>query len=166
MRRLLSVVAVVAALIVLGSMPCSAQSESAPDEADLQNLQDLKLLAGDKAKAGDMRRPSSIVQSGAIDPATYVLGPGDGLELNLWGRLGKTIALDVSPEGRVFVPGRGSIDVTGKSLTWARERILKMVAEQYVGVRGDLRLVQLRSFKVFVGGEVRSEEHTSELQSQ
>lgn len=155
MRRLLSVVAVTAALFMLGTMPCSAQNDAAPDEVDLQNLQDLKLFAGDKAKGSDLRRPSSIIQSGAIDATSYILGPGDGLELNLWGRLGKTIPLDVSPEGRVFVPGRGSIDVTGKTLAWARERILKSVAEQYVGVKGDLRLVQLRSFKVFVGGEVK-----------
>lgn len=155
MRRLLSVVAVTAALMMLGTMPCGAQSDTAPDEVDLQNLQDLKLFAGEKGKGSDLRRLPAIIQSGAIDANTYILGPGDGLELNLYGRLGKTIALDVSPEGRVFVPGRGSIEVTGKTLAWARERILKSVAEQYVGVKGDLRLTQLRSFKVFVGGEVK-----------
>ena len=140
MRRLLSVVAVTAALMMLGTMPCGAQSDTAPDEVDLQNLQDLKLFAGEKGKGSDLRRLPVIIQSGAIDATTYILGPGDGLELNLYGRLGKTIALDVSPEGRVFVPGRGSIEVTGKTLAWARERILKSVAEQYVGVKGDLRL--------------------------
>ena len=155
MRRLLSVVAVAAVLVLLGTQPCAAQSDGAPDEVDLQNLQDLKLFAGERGKVAGPRRASSIVQAGAIDPAAYQLGPGDGLELNLWGRLGKTIQLDVSPEGKVFVPGRGSLDVNGKTLAWTRERILKMVADQYVGVRGDLRLVQLRSFKVFVGGEVK-----------
>ena len=128
-----------------------------PDDADLQGIQNLQALKRGNAalsQANDLRR---VVQAGPVDPETYVLGPGDELELNLWGRLQKTVSLDVSPEGRLFVPGRGAIDVSGKTLAWARERILKSVAEQYVGVHGDVRLVTLRTFKVFLSGDLKTD---------
>src|SRR5206468_3265079 len=60
-----------------------------------------------------------------------------------------------NPEGRIFLPGRGGLDVSGKTLAWTRERILKIVAEQYTGVHAEVRIVQLRTFKVFVSGEVK-----------
>ena len=152
-RRLLCSLALAAAVLVAGPRGVVAQM-TLPDDADLQNLQDLKTLS-DRSQANQLRRTVQVVQAGPVDPATYLLGPGDVMELDLWGRLQRTVPLEVSPEGRVFVPGRGSIDVGGKSLTWARDKILKAVSEQYVGVRADVRLVQLRSFKVFVSGEVK-----------
>ncbi len=152
MCRLLSAVAVLAALSVLASPPCAAQADNVPGEMDLQQF---RQYAGSGARPSDTPGPGRIVQGGAVDPTTYLLGPGDGLELNLWGRLSKTIPLTVNPEGEVFVPGRGSINLNGKTLGWARERILKTVADQYVGVHGDVQLVQLRSFKVFVTGEIK-----------
>src|SRR5437870_4602271 len=151
-RRMLWIFVV--ALATLGAIPRGSEAQtSLPDEGELQ---DLKALSAERARLAELRRPSQVVQAGAIDPASYVLGPGDGLELDLWGRLARTVPLDVSPEGRVFVPGRGSMDVSGKTLAWAREHVLKMVAEQYVGVRGDVRLVTLRTFKVFLSGDVKA----------
>jgi hypothetical protein len=50
-----------------------------------------------------------VVQAGPVDPQTYVLGPGDQLELNLWGRIDRMVTLDVRPEGKVFLQGRGAV---------------------------------------------------------
>jgi len=120
-------------------------------------MPDLKALAGARAaqQAGSRMGPD-VVQAGAVDPNTYVLGPGDQLELNLWGRIDRTITLDVSPEGKVFLQGRGAVDLGGKTLGWARDRVLKAVADQYVGVHAELRLVRLRTFKVYLSGAVKS----------
>ena len=159
MSRRLSWVHALAAAVLVAIPGLAGAQVTLPDDVDLQsiqNLQDLKRANADRVRASDLRRASQVVQAGPVDPNTYVLGPGDELELNLWGRLQKTVSLDVSPEGRLFVPGRGAIDVSGKTLAWARERILKSVAEQYVGVHAEVRLVTLRTFKVFLSGEVKT----------
>ena len=102
------------------------------------------------------REQPSIVQAGPVDPERYVLGPGDVLELALWGRLSRSITLAVSPEGTIFLPGSGPLEVTGRTLAWSRQRILRSVVESFRGVRADVRLVKLRTFKVYLFGQVRA----------
>jgi protein involved in polysaccharide export with SLBB domain len=124
---------------------------------DLFGLPDPKKQL-ETARAGlEAKRLSSTVpQAGAVDPRTYVLGPGDVLEIDLWGRVARVIPLEVGPEGKVFIPGRGPLEVAGRTLEWARDRIQRQIAELYVGVRSDVRLIQLRSFKVYVTGFVKT----------
>lgn len=98
--------------------------------------------------------PAIAPQPGPVDPAAYTLGPGDQLTLEFWGRLLRTTPLDVSPEGRVFLPGGGPIDVAGRTLAWARVRILAEVDRLYRGVTADVRLSRTRTFKVYVTGLV------------
>jgi protein involved in polysaccharide export with SLBB domain len=85
---------------------------------------------------------------------TYQLGPGDLLELDLWGRLAKSVLLEVSPEGKIFLSGSGSIDVAGRTLAETRSRVLELVGRTFRGVRAELRLVRLRTIKVYVSGSV------------
>ncbi len=93
-------------------------------------------------------------QAGPVDPKTYVLGPGDLVQVDLWGRLIRSIPLEVSPEGKVFLPGLGPIEVAGRTLASVRERVLRLVAETFRGVHADLRLVRLRVFRAYVTGQV------------
>jgi protein involved in polysaccharide export with SLBB domain len=109
----------------------------------------------EKIAAETIRRAPTIIQAGPVDATRYVLGPGDVLELDVWGRVSNTIMLSVSPEGTIFLPATGTIDVSGKTLASARQRILDRVGQQLRDVRADVRLVQLRSFKVFVAGAVK-----------
>jgi polysaccharide biosynthesis/export protein len=92
--------------------------------------------------------------AGRVDRRTYVLGPGDVLQLDLWGRVARNVLLEVSPEGKVLLSGSGTIEVSGRTLEWARERVLSMVANTFRGVSADLRLVRVRTFRVYVVGSV------------
>jgi polysaccharide biosynthesis/export protein len=96
-----------------------------------------------------------VPQAGPIDPNRYLLGPGDVLELDLWGPFSRTEVTVVSPEGNLVLPGTGPIQVSGRTLSWTRERILRQVAESFRGVRAEVRLVGLRSFKVYIVGAVK-----------
>ena len=158
-RRSPTWIAVLAALAGLSvAAGAGAQGLIPPEDAtDLQSVKDLETAAAAKAKVAELKPVAPmIIQAGAVDPAAYRLGPGDQLEINLWGRIVRTIPVEVSPEGTVFLPGRGTIDVQGKTLAWARERVLKVVGEEYVGVHADVRLVHLREFKVYLSGQVKS----------
>jgi len=96
----------------------------------------------------------SIGQAGPVDPATYVLGPGDVLQLELWGRLTRTVLFEVSPDGKIFLTGAGPLQVAGHTLAWTQERAAERVASTFRGVQADLRLVRLRTFRVYVAGLV------------
>jgi protein involved in polysaccharide export with SLBB domain len=102
-----------------------------------------------------MTIPTPIVQAGPVDANRYVLGPGDVLELDLWGSLSRTVPLVVTPEGTIFLPSAGPIFVAGRTLAWSRDQVLRQVAQTFRGVHADLRLIQLRNFKVYLTGFVK-----------
>jgi protein involved in polysaccharide export with SLBB domain len=95
-------------------------------------------------------------QDRPVDPATYVLGPGDGLVLSVLGRVSLNTPLDVDPEGQVWIPDLGKLDVGGITLAVARERLKKMFSGGTHGLTSYLRLVRMRHFKVYVLGRVGS----------
>jgi protein involved in polysaccharide export with SLBB domain len=96
----------------------------------------------------------TIGQAGPVDPAKYVLGPGDVLQLELWGRVTRTALFEVSPDGKIFLTGAGPLQVAGRTLAWTQERAAERVAATFRGVQADLRLVRLRTFRVYVAGLV------------
>ena len=95
-------------------------------------------------------------QAGAVEPSSYVLGPGDMLMLEIWGAVDKFVPLEIDPEGRVFLPGVGPVFVSGVTLATARRQLLAEVDRRYRGVKADLRLTRTRRFKVYITGTVRN----------
>jgi protein involved in polysaccharide export with SLBB domain len=90
---------------------------------------------------------------GPIDPATYVVGPGDGLVVLAWGAAEITHPVKVDPEGRVFIPSVGLVDIGGHTLSDARELVREAVLDVYQRVTVDLVLQAPRQFKVHVVGD-------------
>ncbi|PFG09286.1 SLBB domain-containing protein [Marinobacter sp. LV10MA510-1] len=89
-------------------------------------------------------------------PMNYTLGPGDQIRVQLWGNENRQFALTVSRDGTIDMPERGPITVAGLSFQQARDKISKLVAEQYIGVKAAVSLGELRSMRVFVLGETRT----------
>jgi protein involved in polysaccharide export with SLBB domain len=113
----------------------------------------------------DRQTPSSAAQlppnpdlplAGPVDPATYVLGPGDVLQLQMWGRLSRSAMLTVGPEGYVLAPGSGSMNVKGRTLAAVRDEVLGRLRAQFSGVSMDFRLARPRSFRIYLTGQVRN----------
>jgi protein involved in polysaccharide export with SLBB domain len=155
--RLRSWLAASLLLAVLAGVASAQAILPGSDDEDVPGAQDSKKENSDRGRTAiELRRTTpDVLQAGSIDPKTYVIGPGDLLEIELWGKIARVLPLEVSPEGKVFLPGRGTIDIAGQTLAEVRERMLKTIADQYVGVHADLRLLRLRSFKVYVTGLVR-----------
>jgi protein involved in polysaccharide export with SLBB domain len=99
-------------------------------------------------------QPGAAPQTGPVNPQDYRLGPGDALTLVVWGAISLTQTLEVGPEGQVFVPGAGSIPVSGLTLAAARRRLEELVASQYRGVHIEVRLMRVRTLIVYLTGEV------------
>lgn len=87
-------------------------------------------------------------------PVDYVLGPGDTVNIQLFGNQNNEFFLTVSREGVINFPQLGPVNVSGLSFTELRNMINERVAEQMIGVRASTTLGELRSIRVFVLGDV------------
>jgi polysaccharide export outer membrane protein len=83
----------------------------------------------------------------------YVVGPGDQLNVLLWGRINKTMVLGVQRDGTVLIPQVGPLPIAGMSFTQAQKLINSQMA-QIEGVQTDVTMGHLRSIEVYVIGQV------------
>jgi polysaccharide export outer membrane protein len=86
-------------------------------------------------------------------PIDYIVGPGDTLDIQLYGNEPKDYELTVERDGRVNFPKLGPIMVSGMSFDAARAVIEQRVDKQLVGSRVSVTMGSLRSIRVFVLGE-------------
>jgi len=85
----------------------------------------------------------------------YVIGPGDGLSINLWG--GPTtqrINRVVDREGRVSLPEVGPIMVSGKSLANVQESVQQLLRTEFRRVSADISLSRLRTIRIYEVGDI------------
>jgi protein involved in polysaccharide export with SLBB domain len=83
----------------------------------------------------------------------YLIGPGDELNVLLWGRINRTLRLSVQRDGTVLMPQIGPLAVAGLSLAQARKLIDGQIG-QIEGVQADVTMGRLRTIEVFVIGQV------------
>lgn len=86
----------------------------------------------------------------------YVLGPGDNLIIYIWGRLNQTLSLTVDRDGKIVLPEAGVVYVWGKSYGKVKSLIRDRLSAQYSGISVEVSLGALRTFPVYVMGEVAS----------
>ncbi len=86
-------------------------------------------------------------------PMDYLVGPGDTLNVQLYGNEPATYMLTVARDGRINFPKLGPIMVSGMTFDRARETIEERVRQQLIGSRVSVTMGDLRSIRVFVLGE-------------
>jgi protein involved in polysaccharide export with SLBB domain len=84
----------------------------------------------------------------------YVLGPGDGLSIELWGGVSQHLQRVVDREGRVALPEAGAIQVTGRSLGDVQQLVQGVLRSEFRDVHADVSLARLRTLRVYVVGDV------------
>lgn len=89
-----------------------------------------------------------------IDPEKYILGPGDGLVVNVWGEEDQSLSLEVTPEGKLLIPSVGELNVSGLSIQEAKAKVEGAVLKRYRNVKITTNLTSLRRFRILVSGEV------------
>jgi protein involved in polysaccharide export with SLBB domain len=83
----------------------------------------------------------------------YILGPGDGLTVLLWGRVNETLRLPVQRDGTVLMPRIGPIQVAGLNFGQAKKLVESRVG-QIEGVQVNVTMGAIRTIQVFVMGKV------------
>jgi protein involved in polysaccharide export with SLBB domain len=84
----------------------------------------------------------------------YVVGPGDGLSINLWGGISGRLTRVVDREGRINLPETGPLLVSGRSLGDVQTAVEHVLRTQYRDASADVSLAKLRTVRVYVVGEV------------
>ncbi|MGO9514291.1 MAG: SLBB domain-containing protein [Steroidobacteraceae bacterium] len=88
-------------------------------------------------------------------PSDYIVGPGDTLNIQLYGNEPARYELTVERDGRINFPKLGPILVSGMTFNAARETIEAHVNKQLVGSNVSVTMGDLRSIRVFVLGEAQ-----------
>jgi len=84
----------------------------------------------------------------------YVLGPGDGLSIDLWGGVSQRLQRVVDRQGRVSLPEVGGVEVAGRNLGDVQHLVQSVLRTQFRDVDADVSLSRLRSVRVYVVGDV------------
>jgi protein involved in polysaccharide export with SLBB domain len=84
----------------------------------------------------------------------YVVGPGDGLTINLWGGVSQRLTRTVDREGRIALPEVGPLLVSGRSLGEVQATVQQVLRTQYRDTSADISLSRLRTVRVYVVGDV------------
>lgn len=87
-------------------------------------------------------------------PAEYVVGPGDELNVHLYGREDQELVLIVDREGEIAFPSLGPLAVAGMGFAEVRAYIAQQVKEKMVGITADISMGKLRSIRIFALGDV------------
>ena len=86
-------------------------------------------------------------------PTDYVIGPGDNLNIMLYGKVSGEYEVAVNREGMVVIPELNPISVTGLRFDEARKTIIEQVRSKMIGVEASVSMGKLRSIRIFVLGE-------------
>ena len=122
--------------------------------------------------AGNTRDPNALLRQFGYDlftrvpttfaPVTdvpvgpdYVIGPGDNLNILLWGGVQEAYQVEVSRNGSVALPRLGVVQVWGLTLEQAQHLLQQRFSEFYADFRMAVTLGKLRTILVYVVGEVR-----------
>ncbi len=84
----------------------------------------------------------------------YVLGPGDGLNIELWGAVSQRLKSVVDRQGQLVLPEVGTIQVSGRTLGDVQHLVQSVLRTQFRDVEADVSLARIRSVRVYVVGDV------------
>ena len=84
----------------------------------------------------------------------YVVGPGDGLSIDMWGGVVRRFSEVVDREGRIDLPEIGPVLIAGKSLAQVQDSLQALLRKQFRNVSADISLSRLRTVRVYVVGDV------------
>jgi protein involved in polysaccharide export with SLBB domain len=131
--------------------------------SDIPSLYDMYVQASGRQRPTE-RFGLDVFRNTANDPEAipmdlpvgpdYVLGPGDSLEIDLWGGVSQRMYRVVDREGRVSLPEAGPLLVSGRSLGEVQLAVQQVLRTEYRDVSADVSLSKLRTVRVYVVGDV------------
>ena len=88
-------------------------------------------------------------------PQNYRLGPGDAVNIDIWGASQESVTETISPDGTITVEDIGVIQLSGLSVSQAKQKLKRVLGPRYQGSQIELTLGQTRTITISVMGEVK-----------
>jgi len=88
-------------------------------------------------------------------PASYVIGPGDMIKIQLYGNKNTTYRLKVTRSGIISIPEIGPVSVAGQSFQRVEKKLEKLISSQMIGVQTDITMGKLRSINIYILGNAK-----------
>jgi polysaccharide biosynthesis/export protein len=131
--------------------------------ADIPSLYDMYVQASVRQKPAE-RFGLDVFRNTANDPAAlpmdlpvgpdYVVGPGDSLEIDIWGGVSQRVFRVVDREGRVSLPEAGPLLVSGRNLGDVQQAVQHALRTEFRDISADVSVSKLRTVRVYVVGDV------------
>lgn len=87
-------------------------------------------------------------------PAEYILGPGDTINVQLYGKESSKHELVITRNGTIDFPRIGPVPFAGLTFKQVSDKIEELVREQMIGINASVSMGMLRTIRVFVLGDV------------
>ena len=108
------------------------------------------------------QRDSIAIWPNVAIPDYYILGPGDKIEIALWGRAQILSILRIDRDGNLYDPNIGKVSLAGKSLKEARAILKNKFGEKFSSLKGEnpatsisITISDLKSINVHFTGYVK-----------
>ncbi len=85
----------------------------------------------------------------------YILGPGDGVNIDLWGGVSQRITKTIDREGTVVLPEVGPVVLAGLTLERAQTMIQNALGTQFRNARIEVTVTRMRTIRIYVVGDVQ-----------
>jgi protein involved in polysaccharide export with SLBB domain len=88
-------------------------------------------------------------------PSDYIIGPGDELQIRIWGQVGADLRAIVDRSGQIYVPQVGQISVAGVRYEDLEQHLKGHISKVFRNFNITASLGRLRSIQVLVVGNAR-----------
>ncbi len=86
-------------------------------------------------------------------PSDYMVGPGDTLNVQLYGKDSREYSLTIGRDGTIQFPELGPISVVGLTFVEVREYLSDRIEKQMIGIESNITMGELRSIRIFIAGD-------------
>ena len=86
-------------------------------------------------------------------PSEYMVGPGDTINVQLYGKEGNDYQLVVQRDGTIQFPQLGPISLVGLNFAEVKQLLKSKIKNTMIGVESNISMGELRSIRIFIAGE-------------
>ncbi|WP_338049503.1 SLBB domain-containing protein [Parashewanella hymeniacidonis] len=132
-------------LVVDESEVTDAQQTENAEKAKKLKLFGIELFAGE---------PSTFAPVSDVPvPSEYMVGPGDTINIQLYGKDSNDYQLTVQRDGAIQFPELGPISLVGLSFAEVKQLLKSKISHSMIGVESNISMGELRSIRIFIAGE-------------
>ncbi len=95
--------------------------------------------------------PNNIIPA----PSSYLIGPGDEIDIKVWGSVDFNVRQIVDRDGRITLPQIGSIGIAGTKVENLDDKLKKQISRIYKTFEVAATLSRLRNIQIYVVGYAR-----------